>query len=192
MKSKPDYPLMFFTTSEEWEEWLSKNHQTADGVWLKFAKKDSGVTSVNYAEALDVALCYGWIDGQARSIDATYYQQKFTPRRNKSMWSKRNIDKVAKLIADGRMQAAGLAAIEDAKKNGRWDNAYDAPKNMEVPSELADALNANPDAKAFFDTLNKTNRYAFCFRVQTAMKPETKRARIEKLITMLKNGEKLY
>lgn len=108
------------------------------------------------------------------------------------MWSKRNIDKVAKLIADGRMQAAGLAAIEDAKKNGRWDSAYASPKNMEVPPALADALDANPDAKAFFDTLDKTNRYAFCFRVQTAMKPETKRARVEKFITMLKNGEKLY
>lgn len=192
MKIKPDYPLIFFTTPQKWEDWLAKNHQTADGIWIKFAKKGTGIASLDYAGALDIALCYGWIDGLARGIDATYYQQKFTPRRSKSLWSKRNIDKVNKLIADGRMKPAGLAAIEEAKRNGRWDTAYEGQKNMEVPPELAAALDANPDAKAFFETLNKTNRYAFCFRVQTAMRPETKQARVEKFIAMLKKGETFH
>lgn len=192
MKTKSDYPVMFFEKSEKWQTWLAANHTTADGVWLKFAKKGSGVESLNYAGALDVALCYGWIDGQAKSIDETYYQQKFTPRRAKSMWSKRNIDKVAVLIADSRMQPAGYAAIEEAKKNGRWDGAYDGPKNMQVPAELAAALKANPEANAFFETLNKTNRYAFCWRVATALKPETKQARVQKMIAMLKDGETFH
>lgn len=186
-----DLPVRHFRNAAAWEKWLASNAGTA-GMWLKIAKKDSGIASVTYAEALDVALCHGWIDGLKKSLDAEYFLQRFTPRKPKSLWSKINVGKVEQLIASGRMQAAGLREVDAAKADGRWEVAYQGASSMEVPVELADALAKNRKAKAFFETLDKTNRYSFCWRVQTAVKPETKRARAEKFVAMLARGEKIH
>lgn len=185
-------PITLFETSKDWEQWLSKNNTNPIGLWLKIAKKASGKHSVSYLEALDVALCYGWIDGQKQSYDAEYFLQKFTPRRPKSVWSKVNVENIARLTASGLMQAGGLAAVEAAKADGRWDQAYDSSRTIEVPEDFQTALDKNLKAKAFFATLNKTNTYAVLWRIQTAKKPETRRARIESLISMLEAGEKLH
>ena len=186
-----DLPIELFRTAAAFEKWLVA-HADARGLWLKIAKKDSGVASVNYAEALDVALCHGWIDGQKRACDAQHFLQRFTPRRSRSLWSKINIAKADALIASRRMAAGGLREIEAAKADGRWHAAYDSASSMAVPEELAAALEMNPKARKFFEQLDKTNRYAFCWRVQTAVKPQTRQARIEKFIAMLAKGEKLH
>ena len=188
-----DLPVLPFADADAWEAWLVAN-AAAKGVWLKIAKKDSGYATVTYAEALDVALCHGWIDGQKRGFDAAWFLQRFTPRRAKSLWSKINVGHVERLVAAGRMRAGGLREVEAAKADGRWDAAYDGGRNMEVPPELAKALALakNRKAKAFFETLNAANRYAVCWRVQTAKKPETKAKRVETLVTMLARGEKLH
>lgn len=188
-----DLPVLPFADADAWEAWLVANAE-AKGVWLKIAKKDSGHATVTYAEALDVALCHGWIDGQKRGFDEAWFLQRFTPRRAKSLWSKINVGHVARLTTAGRMRAGGLREVEAAKADGRWDAAYDGGRNMEVPPELAKALSLakNRKAKAFFETLNATNRYAVCWRVQTAKKPETKAKRVETLVTMLARGEKLH
>ncbi|WP_081420340.1 YdeI/OmpD-associated family protein [Pseudoxanthomonas sp. Root630] len=180
-----------FADATAWERWLA-HHSDSTGVWLKIAKKASGITSVSYAEALDVALCHGWIDGQKKGFDAQFFLQRFTPRRARSTWSKINVAKIEGLVAAGRMRPAGLREVESAKADGRWEAAYDGAKSMDVPDELAKALAKNRKAKAFFDALDKTNRYAVCWRVQTAVKPETRRARIEKLVAMLARGEKIH
>lgn len=190
MESYQDLPILFFSGQLEWEQWLAEHHAEPTGVWLKFAKKNSGITSLTYDPALSVALCYGWIDGQTKSLDETYYLQKFTPRRPKSTWSKRNVGIVEQLIKDGKMQPAGQAAIDAAKADGRWEQAYDSASNMNMPEDLQAALDANPKAKAFYDTLNKANTYSILWRVQTAKRPETRAARIEKLVAMLERGEK--
>jgi uncharacterized protein YdeI (YjbR/CyaY-like superfamily) len=161
-------------------------------VWVRFAKKGSGIPSVTYAEALDAALCYGWIDGQSRSVDETWYLQKFTPRRARSIWSKRNREKVAALIESGRMRPAGLAEIDRAKADGRWDAAYDGPAAATVPDDLQAALDANPAAADSFAGLNGQNRYAILHRVQTAVKPETRARRIAQFVEQLARGETLY
>ena len=192
MSDAKKQPVVWFETQNDWDNWLAENHPKSNGVWLKIAKKGKGVTSVNYAEALDVAICYGWIDGQKQKFDDQFFLQKFTPRRPRSLWSKINREKVENLIAAGKMKPAGMAEVDAAKSDGRWDAAYDSPGNMTVPEELQAALDANPTAKAFFETLNKTNRYSFCFRVQTARNPEIRKTRIEKLIAMLENGEKFH
>lgn len=192
MSDAKKQPVLWFETQNDWDKWLAKNHPESNGVWLKIAKKGKGVTSVNYAEALDVAICYGWIDGQKQKFDDQFFLQKFTPRRPRSLWSKINREKVENLIAAGKMKPAGMAEVDAAKSDGRWDAAYDSPGNMTVPEELQAALDANPTANAFFETLNKTNRYSFCFRVQTARNPEIRKTRIEKLIAMLENGEKFH
>ncbi|HSI20365.1 MAG TPA: YdeI/OmpD-associated family protein [Verrucomicrobiae bacterium] len=196
MKNTPEtlagLPIKLFETPKDWESWLNENHPEPTGLWLKIAKKASGKRSVSYLEALDVALCFGWIDGQKQSYDAEYFLQKFTPRRAKSTWSKVNVENIARLTAAGLMQAPGLAAVEAAKADGRWDQAYDSSRTMEMPEEFRLALDAHPKAKAFFSTLNKANTYAILWRVQTAKKPETRQARIEKLIAMLEAGEKLH
>jgi uncharacterized protein YdeI (YjbR/CyaY-like superfamily) len=184
-------PVIAFDDAGAWERWLVA-HADAKGLWLKIAKKGAGVATVSYAEALDVALCHGWIDGQKRSFDERYFLQRFTPRRAKSLWSKINIGHVERLIAAGRMRDGGLREIEAAKADGRWDAAYDGARNMTVPPELAAALAKNRKAKAFFETLNATNRYAVCWRVQTAKKPETKAKRVETLVAMLARGETLH
>jgi uncharacterized protein YdeI (YjbR/CyaY-like superfamily) len=187
-----DLPVLFFEDQPSWHDWLDVHCTDPTGVWLKFAKKASGITSLNYAEALDEALCYGWIDGQAKSIDETYYLQRFVPRRPKSMWSKRNIVKVAVLTEAKRMKPTGIAQVEAAQNDGRWAQAYDPPTTITMPEDFASELEKHPKAKAFYETLNKTNTYAVLWRIQTATKPETRKARIEKLIAMLDKEEKLH
>lgn len=186
-----DLPVLPFADAGAWEAWLEAN-ATTKGAWLKIAKKDSGIASVTYAEALDVALCHGWIDGQKRSFDAAYFLQRFTPRRPKGLWSKINIGHVERLTAAGRMRAGGLREVEAARADGRWDAAYDGSRNMAVPPELAKALAKHRKARAFFEALDAANRYAVCWRVQTAKRPETKAKRVETLVAMLARGEKLH
>lgn len=188
----PELPIIPFESEAAWEGWLEQNHASSPGLWLKIAKKGSGHVSVDYAGALDVALCFGWIDGQKNKFDDEYWLQKFTPRRARSKWSKINREKVERLIAEGRMREAGLAEIEAAKADGRWDAAYDSQSKITVPDDLQAALDANPDAKAFFDTLNSANRYAILYRVHEAKRPETRQRRIDNFITMLNNGETLH
>jgi len=192
METFKDLPLMLFDSPQSWRDWLSKHHAQAKGIWLKHAKKTSGKVSVTYAEALDEALCYGWIDSQKQSYDDEYYLQKFTPRGPKSVWSKVNVAKVEALTQENRMQPAGLAAVAIAKQSGTWQTAYDAASSLTIPEDFQAALNNNPKAKQFFATLNKTNVYSFCWRVQTAQKLETRKTRIEKLITMLNNNETFH
>ncbi|KAF1717630.1 hypothetical protein CSC74_01495 [Pseudoxanthomonas yeongjuensis] len=186
-----DLPIKHFKDQKAWEKWLVANAD-GKGIWLQIAKKDSGIASVNYAEALEVALCHGWIDGQKRGHDEQFFLQRFTPRRPRSLWSKINIAHVERLIAAGRMQANGLREIEAARADGRWDAAYQSFSGMEVPVELVEALEKNRKAKAFFDRLDKTNRYAFCWRVHTAKKAETRMARARKFVEMLARGEKIH
>ena len=188
---RSEYPTIMFADKAAWSEWLEQNHATGRGIWLQLAKATSARKSIRSAEALDVALCYGWIDGQAKSVDADTWLQKYTPRGKRSMWSKRNREHVARLIESGEMRPAGLAAIEAAKADGRWERAYDSPGNATVPADLQSALNGNPDAQAFFDTLKGMDRYAVLHRIQTAVKPETRARRIEKFVGMLARGEKL-
>ena len=185
-------PVMAFESADEWEAWLAGNHTTASGVWIKIAKKASGIPTVTHAEALDVALCYGWIDGQRNRFDDIWFLQRFTPRRARSTWSKVNCAKVEQLIQEGRMQPGGLREIERAKADGRWDAAYDAQSKATVPPDLQHALDDNPAAAAFFATLNSQNRFAILHRIQDAKKPETRARRIEKFITMLNEGTKVY
>jgi uncharacterized protein YdeI (YjbR/CyaY-like superfamily) len=191
MPTPDDLPIKHFKDQTAWEKWLVANAD-GKGIWLQIAKKDSGIASVNYAEALEVALCHGWIDGQKRGLDEQFFLQRFTPRRPRSLWSKINIAHVERLIAAGRMQARGLREVEAAKADGRWDVAYQSFSGMEVPAELAEALKKNRKAKAFFDQLDRTNRYSFCWRVHTAKKPETRVARAQKFVEMLARGEKIH
>lgn len=186
----PAYDLIECTNAATWRQWLSTHYADTEGIWLKYYKKDSGIESVRYAEALDVALCYGWIDGQAQSIDDVSYRQKYTPRRARSMWSKRNIEHVARLTAAGLMTPAGLAEVERAKQAGRWQAAYDSPTTMTIPDEFMVALSVNPAAATQFETLNKSDRYLIGMRLQTAVKPETKARRIATFIKMLEVGER--
>ncbi|MEA2384691.1 MAG: hypothetical protein QOH72_4662 [Solirubrobacteraceae bacterium] len=181
-----------FASAEEWEAWLREHHDSTRGVWIKFARKGSGIPTVTYMEALHAALCFGWIDGQARGGDDSFYLQRFTPRRARSIWSKRNRDFVTALIESGRMQPAGLREVERAKADGRWDAAYDAPSTAAVPDDLQAALDANPAAAELFAGLKSRNRYAILHRVQTAKKPETRARRIEQFVAMLARGETLY
>jgi uncharacterized protein YdeI (YjbR/CyaY-like superfamily) len=187
-----DYPTLHFPTRAAFRKWLAAHHASQPGVWLQIARAGATRKSVTYADALDVALCFGWIDGQKKSHDADSFLQKFTPRQKRSPWSKRNREHVARLIAAGEMHAAGLAAIEAAKADGRWDRAYDSPSTVKVPDDLRAALDANPAAKAFFATLNGANRYAILYRIQTAVKPETRARRIADFVAMLKRREMLH
>ncbi len=191
MKS-PTIPILPFGSKKQWADWLAKQHEKSTGVWLKLAKKGSGIPSVTYDEALEVALSYGWIDGQKGSFDDEYWLQKFTPRGPRSIWSKINREKAEKLIKGGEMKSAGLKAIELAKQDGRWDKAYESQKNISVPDDLQVALNKSPKAKAFFATLNSVNRYAILFRIHNVKKPETRAKRIRQFVEMLERGEKLH
>ena len=191
MPMPDDLPIKHFKDQKAWEKWLAANAD-GKGIWLRIAKKDSGIASVNYAEALEVALCHGWIDGQKRGHDEQFFLQRFTPRRPRSLWSRINIAHVERLIAAGRMQANGLREIEAARADGRWDAAYQSFSGVEVPVELAEALRKNRKAKTFFDQLDKTNRYSFCWRVHTARKVETRVARARKFVEMLARGEKIH
>lgn len=181
-----------FESQEDWSAWLDENHAASAGVWLRIAKTASGVESVSYAEALEEALRFGWIDGQKKSLDESAWLQKFTPRGERSLWSRVNREKAEKLIRGGRMKPAGLQAVERAKQNGRWEAAYNSPGRASVPVDFQAALEANPAAKAFFATLNSANRYAILWRLQTAKKPETRAKRIEHFIGMLERNEKLH
>jgi uncharacterized protein YdeI (YjbR/CyaY-like superfamily) len=187
-----EYPIKLFKTQQAWLTWLEKNHAKSSGVWLQIAKKASNLKTVSYLEAVEAGLCYGWIDGQAKSLDESAYLQKFTPRGPRSIWSKINRAKAEALIKSGRMQPAGLAAIERAKQNGQWDSAYDSHRTATVPDDLRAALDQNPAAKNFFATLDSANRYAILWRVQTAKKAETRARRIAQFVTMLEYHEKLH
>jgi uncharacterized protein YdeI (YjbR/CyaY-like superfamily) len=187
-----EYPIVLFPGEAAWREWLDLNHAAAPGLWLRLAKAASPLSSVSYAEALDVALCYGWIDGQKKSLDADSWLQKFTPRGKRSVWSKRNREHVERLIASGVMRPSGLAVVDAAKADGRWDRAYDSPASAEVPDDLAAALAAAPEALAFFETLTGANRYAVIYRVQTAVRPETRARRIVQIVEMLGRGETFH
>lgn len=189
---KTDLPKKLFKSAADWARWLDKNHDKSKGLWLQVAKKGSGLKSVSYQEALEVALCYGWIDGQKRPESAEVWLQKFGPRGKKSIWSKINREKALKLIESGAMKPAGFAAIESAKKDGRWQAAYDSPSRATVPSDLQAALDANPRAKKFFECLDGRNRYAVLWRVQTVKKAETRARKIEQFVAMLIRGEKLH
>ena len=191
-QGKDGRPILAFASQAEWEAWLDVEHASSDGVWLKFAKKGSGVESVVYAEALEVALCYGWIDSQVKSLDERFYLQKFTPRRARSKWSRVNRDKIEELTKQGRMKPAGLAQVELAKADGRWEAAYASPGNVEVPDDLRAALDGNTKAAEFWAGLNKSNRFAILYQLQDAKRPETRARRLEKFMGMLERGEELY
>lgn len=192
MAKSAELSTLPFASKKKWADWLAKQHDTSAGVWLKLAKKDSGIASITYDEAVDVALCYGWIDGQKKSFDDQYWLQKFTPRRPKSIWSKINTEKAERLIASGEMKPAGLKAVEAAKEDGRWHAAYVSPKNSTVPEDFQSVLDQNKKAREFFASLNSANRYAILFRIQTAKKAETRARRIQQFVEMLARGEKLY
>jgi uncharacterized protein YdeI (YjbR/CyaY-like superfamily) len=189
---KPDYPIISFKTPKAFETWLSKNYNSAPGVWIRFAKKASGLKSVTYHEALDVALCHGWIDGLRKKFDEDTFVQKFTPRGPKSIWSKINKAKALALIDGKQMKAGGHAAIEMAKTNGRWDTAYDGYKASTIPPDLEAAFKKYPKARKFFETVSAQNRYAVLFRIQTAPKPELRQKRIDQFVAMLNEGKTLY
>ena len=191
MKST-DPPILVFANKKKWADWLARQHDKSSGVWLKLAKKGSEIPSVTYDEALEVALCYGWIDGQKKGFDDKYWLQKFTPRGAKSIWSKINTEKAQKLIKSGAMRPAGLKAIEAAKQDGRWDAAYESQKNISVPDDFQAALDKNAKAKAFFTTLNSVNRYAILFRIHNVKSAETRTKRIQQFVGMLEKGEKLH
>jgi uncharacterized protein YdeI (YjbR/CyaY-like superfamily) len=181
-----------FASAAAWERWLAKNHATSPGLWIRIAKKSSGVKSVAYPEVLDVALCYGWIDGMRKAEDETFFLQRFTPRTKRSIWSKINREKVAGLASAGRMQAAGLAEVARAKADGRWETAYDSVRNAVVPDDLQRFLDENVRARRFFESLTSQNRYAILFRLATAKRPETRAKRFAQFTGMLKRGEKIY
>jgi uncharacterized protein YdeI (YjbR/CyaY-like superfamily) len=192
MKSRAPTPgaARLFKQKEAWAAWLDEQHSKSSGIWLRLAKKASGVKSVS--EALEVALCYGWIDGQKRSESENTWLQKFAPRTRRSIWSKINRQKAVALIRSGQMNPAGLKEIERAKRDGRWAAAYDSPRTATVPSDFQAALDRNPRAKAFFAALDTRNRYAVLFRIHSAKKAETRTARIRRFIAMLEAGQKLH
>jgi uncharacterized protein YdeI (YjbR/CyaY-like superfamily) len=187
-----DKPQLLCVTPKHWEAWLEENHEISRGVWLQFAKKGTGAVSVTYAEALELALSFGWIDAQVRKLNATYYLQSFTPRRPKSLWSQINRAKAEKLIKAGKMRPRGLAVVEQAKADGRWAAAYPSSSKATVPPDLQKALAKNATAKKFFATLNSQNRYAVLFRIHNARKAETRAARIKQFVAMLAEGKKLH
>lgn len=184
--------IIEFQSSLIWEQWLGLNHNREEGIWLKIAKKGKGIATVTYLEAVEVALCFGWIDGQMKSVDDVYFVQKFTPRRPKSIWSKINTERAEKLIMEGRMRPPGMAQIEQAKSDGRWDRAYSSAKGMIPPDDFLSLLQKNKVAAEFYNTLNRSNQYAILFRIETAKRPETREKRIKEIIGMLSLGRKFH
>jgi uncharacterized protein YdeI (YjbR/CyaY-like superfamily) len=184
--------IVSFGTAKQWEAWLKANHAGSSGVWLQIQKKDSAKKSLTYAEALDVALCYGWIDGQKNRHDESSWLQKFTPRRPRSVWSKKNIENAERLILGGKMKPAGLVEIEAAKEDGRWKAAYDSPRTATIPEDFLKALRKNKKAEVFFKTLNKTNLFSIAYRLQTAKTSATREKRIAVILEMLAKGEKFH
>ena len=191
-KSEQEQPTLLFEDQSAWESWLAANFDKSGGVWLRLGRKSSGLKTVSYQEALDVALCYGWIDGQKQRFDEASWLQRFTGRGPKSIWSKINRARALALIEQSRMRPSGLAAIERARENGQWEGAYDSHRTALPPEDFQAALDANPEAAAFYATLNSQNRYAILFRLQTARKPETRQKRLEQFIGMLVRHEKLH
>ena len=188
----PDLPILTFTATKEFTSWLAKHHKASSGIWIRLFKIKSGVPTVTYAEALDVALCYGWIDGQKKPYDAASWLQKFTPRRPKSIWSKKNREHIERLEKSGMMKAAGIKEVEAAKADGRWERAYESSSTMTVPADFLNELAKHKKAEAFFKTLNKTNIFSIVWRLQTAKKPETRIKRMKVILEMLKKGEKFH
>ena len=195
MANKPEdkeHQILSFETPGAFEKWMAKHHNKISGILIRFFKKESGKTSITYKEAVDEALCYGWIDGRANKFDDESWIQKFTPRRPKSIWSKRNIENVERLTTLAKMKPAGLEEVAKAKADGRWAQAYDSPKEMQLPDDFMKAVAKNKKAKAFFETLNKTNKYAIGWRLQTAKKPENKEKRIKAIVEMLSKEQKFH
>jgi uncharacterized protein YdeI (YjbR/CyaY-like superfamily) len=192
MATQQSLPNKKFASAKAWQTWLAKNYDKSDGIWMMFAKKNADKPTVTYIEAVEVALCYGWIDGQANSYDEQYWLQKYVPRQPKSIWSKINIERTERLIKEDKMQPSGLKAIEAARANGTWEKAYDAQSNMTIPDDFLKALRKNKKANAFFKTLNRTNLFSIAFRLQTAKKEETKQKRIATIIEMLEREEKFH
>jgi len=192
MRPKLDLPVVLFESARDWEKWLAKHHARSSGVWLRMAKKGSGKISVTYAEALDEALCFGWIDSQIRTYDESSWVQKFGPRKTTSGWSKLNTGHVARLTKAGKMKPAGLKEVQAAKRDGRWERAYDSPAAARPPADFLKALEKNKKAKAFFGALEKRNTYAIIYRLQTAKKPETRAARMRTILDMLAKGKKFH
>ncbi len=189
---KPEPPIKAFKTPSSFENWLAKNYQKQEGVFLRIYKKASGIATVSYAQALDAALCYGWIDGIKKSYDEVSYLQKFTPRRAKSTWSKINVGHIARLTAEGRMQPPGIAEVARAKADGRWENAYEAQSEMQMPEDFLKEIAKNKKALSFFESLNKVNKYAIAFRLHHAKKPETREKRLHEFVQMMKEGRKFH
>jgi len=192
MTNPIDYEIIEFPDQPSFRKWLTAHAEETNGMWLKVYKKASGIASLAYAEALDEALCFGWIDGQKKSYDELSFLQKFTPRRSKSMWSKRNIEHIARLKEAGLITPAGLLEVEKAQADGRWDAAYDTPTDMKVPDYFVKELSKHPKAELFYATLNKTSTYAIAWRLQTAKTEATRVRRMEKIIEQLDAGEKLH
>ena len=192
MRVDDGLPTVFFASAAEWEQWLEDNHAVSDGVWIKMAKKDSGIDSVRYPQVLDTALCFGWIDGRRNALDERHFLQRFTPRRARSRWSRINREKVERLIADGKVRPAGLSEVERARADGRWEAAYESQKTIAVPEDLRRELDSRPQAKAFFAEVTSQNRYAILYRLQDAKRPETRARRLAKFVAMLEAGEKIY
>jgi uncharacterized protein YdeI (YjbR/CyaY-like superfamily) len=192
MAGKDTLARIPFSSATDWERWLEDNHASAAGVWIKMAKKQTGVESVRYPEVLESALCFGWIDGRREALDDRYFLQRFTPRRAQSRWSQINREKAERLIADGRMREAGLAEVQRAKADGRWKAAYAGQRSIAVPDDLLRELDTRPRAKAFFAELSSQNRYAILYRLQDAKKPETRARRLAKFVAMLEAGETLH
>jgi uncharacterized protein YdeI (YjbR/CyaY-like superfamily) len=192
LRNPGDLESRHFKTKAEWTKWLAKNHLDSRGLWLEFAKADSAQKSIKHADALEVALCHGWIDGLAQRIDEDFWRLRFGPRKKQSIWSKINRDRALALIEQGKMQPAGFAAIEQAKANGRWDAAYEGSKKSVVPADLQAELDQRPRAAEFFASLDAQNRYAILFRLQTANNPKTRAARLAKFVEMLERGERLH
>ena len=191
MANDPESQIILFVSVLAWEQWLSENHQTQQGVWVQIAKKDSGIATVTYDEALEAALCCGWIDGQRKGHSKDFFVQRFTPRRPQSLWSKRNVAKVLSLVASARMQPAGLAQVEAAQKDGRWEAAYDGQKDLTIPDDFLLAVRQNKKTEAFFLTLGRANLYAIAWRLQTAKKAEIRARRFTVLLEMLEKGLKI-
>lgn len=192
MPAPTDLPILEFKTAKSWETWLECNHAKSDGIWLRIFKKASGEPTVTYAEALDCALCYAWIDGQKRGYDEASFLQRFTPRRARSVWSAVNTKHVARLVSEGRMRAAGLRAVAEAKADGRWDRAYVAHRDAEPPAEFMRELKKNRAALAFYKTLSRANIYAIVYRLTTVKRAETRERWTQRIIEMLVNGETFH
>lgn len=186
-----EYEVRSYKDAVEFRGWLDAHYADTDGIWMRIYKKASGAPTVTYAEALDIALCYGWIDGQKKTFDEQSFLQKFTPRRPRSLWSKRNIEYVARLTEAGLMMSSGIAEVERAKADGRWAAAYDKPSEMVIPAEFMTELQKHPKALAIFETLNKSNKYAIAWRLQTAKTEVTRLRRQDRVIATLEAGERL-